>query len=155
MPRADRPYIILKMPSEHTAVLGSVPDRKPAYGGPPQNTSRLILFHFPSSLVVPTESERENLEEVEFQDRMNAAERADLVAGMVVAIEAGGLLDILAHPNEQKYPRQRVLVVAYEAYAYLLPFVEWDDYFFLKTVIPSRKATRDYLNQGDEDARQD
>jgi uncharacterized protein (DUF4415 family) len=37
-------------------------------------------------------------------------------------------------------------------YAYLVPFVEEEDYFFLKTVIPSRKATRDYLNQGETDA---
>lgn len=71
---------------------------------------------------------------------------------MVVAIEAGGLLDILAHPNERKYPRQRVLVIARDGYAYLVQFVEDDDYFFLKTVIPSRKATRDYLRQGDDDA---
>ena len=66
--------------------------------------------------------------------------------------ESGGLLDILAHPNQSKYPRQRVLVVAHDSYAYLVPFVEEDDYFFLKTIIPSRKATRDYLNLGDEDA---
>jgi uncharacterized DUF497 family protein len=70
---------------------------------------------------------------------------------MVVAIEAGGLLDILAHPNPSKYPSQRVLVVACDGYAYLVPFVEEDDHFFLKTVIPSRKATRDYLKQGEED----
>lgn len=71
---------------------------------------------------------------------------------MVVAIEGGGLLDILAHPNEQKYPGQRVLAVAHDRYAYLVPFVEEDGYFFLKTVIPSRKATRDYLNPGADDA---
>ena len=65
---------------------------------------------------------------------------------IVVAVESGGLLDILSHPNQAKYPRQRVLVVACDNYAYLVPFVEEDDYFFLKTVIPSRKATRDYLN---------
>jgi len=74
---------------------------------------------------------------------------------MVVAIEHGGLLDILAHPNEQKYPGQRVLVVSHDRYAYLVPFVEEGDYFFLKTVIPSRKATRDYLNQGATDVRHD
>lgn len=79
-------------------------------------------------------------------------ERGVSFESMVVAMEAGGLLDILAHPNERKYPRQRVLVVARDGYAYLVPFVEEDDYFFLKTVIPSRKATRDYLNQGDDDA---
>lgn len=71
---------------------------------------------------------------------------------MVVAIESGGLLDILAHPNLAKYPNQKMLVVASDGYAYLVPFVEEDDHFFLKTVIPSRKATRDYLNQGEADA---
>ncbi len=64
---------------------------------------------------------------------------------MVVAIESGGLLDILAHPNPTKYPNQRVLVVACDGYAYLVPFVEQENHFFLKTVIPSRKATRDYI----------
>ncbi len=82
-------------------------------------------------------------------------ERGVSFEGMVVAMESGGLLDILAHPNGQKYPGQRVLVVAHDRYVYLVPFVEEDDYFFLKTVIPSRKATRDYLNQGDDDAHQD
>ena len=71
---------------------------------------------------------------------------------MVVAIESGGLLDILAHLNLAKYPKQKMLVVASDGYAYLVPFVEEDDHFFLKTVIPSRKATRDYLNQGETDA---
>jgi hypothetical protein len=71
---------------------------------------------------------------------------------MVVAIESGGLLDILAHPNLAKYPNQKMLVVASDGYAYLVPFVEEDDHFFLKTVIPSRKAKRDYLNQGETDA---
>jgi hypothetical protein len=70
---------------------------------------------------------------------------------IVVSIEAGGLLDILAHPNQAKYPRQRVLVVACDNYVYFVPFFE-EGYFFLKTVIPSRKATRDYLNQGETDA---
>ena len=79
-------------------------------------------------------------------------ERGVSFESMVVAVEGGGLLDILAHPNEQNYPRQRILVVAHDSYAYLVPFVEEDDYFFLKTVIPSRKATKDYLNQGADDA---
>jgi hypothetical protein len=45
-----------------------------------------------------------------------------------------------------------VLVVECDSYAYLVPFVEEDNYFFLKTVIPSRKAARDYLNRGETDA---
>jgi uncharacterized DUF497 family protein len=71
---------------------------------------------------------------------------------VVVAIGAGGLLDILTHPNQEKYPRQRILVVTADDYAYLVPFVEDEDCFFLKTIIPSRKATRDYLQEGEADA---
>ena len=72
---------------------------------------------------------------------------------IVVAIESGGLLDILTHPNQAKYPRQRILVVAADNYVYLVPFLEEKDGFFLKTIIPSRKATRDYLNEGEPDAK--
>jgi hypothetical protein len=70
---------------------------------------------------------------------------------IVLAIEAGGLFDILQHPNRRKYPNQFVFVVAVEDYAYLVPFVEEADFYFLKTIIPSRKATRDYLGEGGED----
>ena len=80
------------------------------------------------------------------------ADRGISFEHIVVAIEAGGLLDILAHPNQARYPRQRVLVVACDSYAYLVPFVEEEGWFFLKTVIPSRKATRDYLKKGGSDA---
>jgi hypothetical protein len=81
--------------------------------------------------------------------------RADLgisFESMVVAIESGGLLGILAHPNQSRYPKQRILVVASDNYAYLVPFIEEESHLFLKTVIPSRKATRDYLDVGETDA---
>ena len=71
---------------------------------------------------------------------------------IVVAIESDGLLDILAHPNPGKYPRQRILVVAADNYVYLAPFIDEPEYFFLKTIILSRKATRDYFNRGEPDA---
>lgn len=61
-------------------------------------------------------------------------------------------LDILAHPNQSKYPRQRILVVSVDGYAHLVPLVEEDEYFFLKTIIPSRKATHRYLSRGESDA---
>ena len=80
------------------------------------------------------------------------AERGISFESIVVSIKGGGLLDILAHPNQAKYPRQRVLVVECDNYAYLVPFIEEEDFFFLKTVIPSRKATRSYLSQGKTDA---
>ncbi len=80
------------------------------------------------------------------------ADRGVSFESVVVAIESGGLLDVLTHPNQAKYPRQRILVVAADNYVYLVPFAEEEEYFFLKTIIPSRKATRDYLNQGESDA---
>lgn len=73
------------------------------------------------------------------------AERGISFEEIVLAIEADGLLDELLHPNQEKYPNQSVLVVALDGYVYLVPYVEEQDYYFLKTVIPSRKATRDYL----------
>ncbi len=86
------------------------------------------------------------------KNEMLRADRGISFENVVVAIESGGLLDILAHPNQAKYPRQKLLVVECDNYAYLVPYVEEEDYFFLQTVIPSRKATRDYLNQGEADA---
>lgn len=74
-------------------------------------------------------------------------ERSISFEEIVLAIEADGLLDELRHPNTDKYPNQFVLVVALDDYAYLVPYVEEDDYYFLKTIIPSRKATRDYLQK--------
>ena len=72
---------------------------------------------------------------------------------IVLAIEADGLFDVLRHQNQGKYPNQSVFVVALDGYAYLVPYVEETDYFFLKTVIPSRKATKDYLLRSDSDEK--
>ena len=72
---------------------------------------------------------------------------------VVLAIESDGLLDELRHPNPKKYPNQSILVVALDRYAYLVPFIEEPEYFFLKTVIPSRKATRDYLLRSHPDEK--
>ena len=63
----------------------------------------------------------------------------------VLHIERGDLLDILEHPNQERYPGQRIFVVNINGYAYLVPFVESESEIFLKTVIPSRKATDTYL----------
>lgn len=64
---------------------------------------------------------------------------------IILAIEENGLKDILVHPNQRRYPGQIVLVVIYRNYAFLVPSIEEDTHYFLKTIIPSRKATRDYL----------
>ena len=64
---------------------------------------------------------------------------------IVSAIDAGQLLDVLRHRNTAWYPQQSVLVVKLRNYVYLVPFVEEPGFYFLKMIIPSRKATRDYL----------
>lgn len=66
---------------------------------------------------------------------------------IVLAIEADGLLDEIEHPNKLKYPNQSVLVVALDDYVYLVPFVEEPDFYFLKIIIPSRKAKQLYSNR--------
>mgnify|MGYP001434213012 CR=1 FL=1 len=64
---------------------------------------------------------------------------------ITVAVENGDLLQVLQHPNLAKYPRQKIMVVGIDGYPYLVPFIEETDYYFLKTILPSRKATRDFI----------
>jgi hypothetical protein len=64
---------------------------------------------------------------------------------IVFHIERGGLLDILEHPNPDRYGGQRIFIVRRDDYVYLVPFVEDEYTVFLKTIIPSRKATKEYL----------
>jgi hypothetical protein len=73
------------------------------------------------------------------------AERGIGFERVIMHIERGDMLDVVDHPNKAKYPNQQVLVVEIDSYVYLVPFVENDEGRFLKTIIPSRKATRDYL----------
>ena len=64
---------------------------------------------------------------------------------VISAIERGGLVEVLEHPNQKRYRGQMIYVVDIEQYLYLVPFVTRSDGSrFLKTIIPSRKATRDY-----------
>ncbi len=64
---------------------------------------------------------------------------------IVFHIEGGDLLAVLEHPDPRRFGRQRIFVVRIEDYAYLVPFVEDRERIFLKTIIPSRKATRQFL----------
>lgn len=64
---------------------------------------------------------------------------------VLLAIEKKDVLVITKHPNEKKYPNQRMYIVKINDYAYMVPFVEDEEKVFLKTIIPSRKATKHYL----------
>lgn len=64
---------------------------------------------------------------------------------VTTAINSGELLDIITHPNQKKYPSQKMFVVNIGNYVYLVPFVEDSKKYFLKTIFPSRKMTKKYL----------
>jgi hypothetical protein len=66
---------------------------------------------------------------------------------VVFFIERGDILDDYLHPNQKDYPGQRIMVINIANYAYLIPYVENDEELFLKTIIPSRKATQRYLGE--------
>ena len=74
-------------------------------------------------------------------------ERGVCFEDVVLKIETGEILDLLEHPNKKRYPNQRIFVVEIHGYAYLVPFVETEQEVFLKTIIPSRKATKKYLRR--------
>jgi len=69
---------------------------------------------------------------------------------VIYHIERNGYLDLIKHPNVSRYPNQKMFIVEIDNYAYLIPFVENDTEIFLKTIIPSRKATQKYLGVDDE-----
>lgn len=69
---------------------------------------------------------------------------------IVLNIQLGNEIDLFEHPNQERYPGQRISVVLVEGYAYLVPFVESEEEIFLKTIIPSRKATKRYTGNVNE-----
>ncbi len=75
------------------------------------------------------------------------SERGVSFEEIIVHIAIGDVLDIVEHPNPEKYKGQRIFIVKMRDYAWLVPFVESEDEIFLKTIIPSRKATRKYLGK--------
>ncbi len=79
------------------------------------------------------------------------AERGIGFEEIVFLIERGDLLEIVEHPNQQRYRGQRIFIVKRQDYIYLVPFVEEESHVLLKTIIPSRKATRDYLGKETKD----
>jgi uncharacterized DUF497 family protein len=64
---------------------------------------------------------------------------------VVFHIHNGDVLDIIKHPNAARYPKQNVIVLNMEGYVYLVPYVKEKGTRFLKSIIPSRKATKEYL----------
>jgi len=77
-------------------------------------------------------------------------ERGVSFEDVVFHIEAGDEVDVFEHPNKKRYPGQKISVVLIEGYAWLVPYVESEKEIFLKTIIPSRKATKQHIGESDE-----
>jgi uncharacterized DUF497 family protein len=84
----------------------------------------------------------------EWSDQKNIwlrQERGITFEDIVFYVAHGGLLDTIEHPNQSRYAGQRILIVKVGHYVCLVPFVEDDEVIFLKTIVPSRKMTKQYL----------
>ena len=73
------------------------------------------------------------------------SERGISFEDVLFALQSVRLLDDLIHPNNFKCSNQPMFVVEVDEYAWLVPYVENEDEIFLKSIIPSRKATKHYL----------
>ena len=66
---------------------------------------------------------------------------------IILSLANNKLLEVVEHSNKQKYPNQKMFVLEVRNYAYIVPFVEDDEKYFLKTIYPSREATKKYLEK--------
>ncbi len=76
-----------------------------------------------------------------------SAERNIQFEDVIRYIESGDILETYDHPDQIRYPGQKIHAILIKDYVHLIPFVETDTKIFLKTIIPSRKATRHYLRK--------
>ena len=79
------------------------------------------------------------------KNKILKAERNISFEEIIFHIKKGDELDVYPHPNQLRYPNQKISVVAVNEYAYLVPYVESENEIFLKTIMPSRKATKKYI----------
>ena len=83
----------------------------------------------------------------EEKDRLLKATRGVGFKDIIGYIEAGGLLDVIDHPEQKKYPGQKIYVVDVGGYVWLVPHRYSEGQIVLKTAFPSRKATKAYVNE--------
>jgi len=79
------------------------------------------------------------------KNELLAIQRGITFEEIVQRIESGCRVIETEHPNKEKYPNQKIMIIDIDGYAYLVPFVIEGNEYFLKTIIPSRKATKQYF----------
>ncbi len=81
------------------------------------------------------------------KDKLLKAQRVVGFKDIEKAIIENKLVAVVLHPNQQKYPGQKIFIVNINNYAYSVPYIEENNYYFLKTIYPNRKATKKYLGK--------
>lgn len=75
-------------------------------------------------------------------------ERGVCFEDVIAQLSTGNILDIIKHPNEEKYPNQKIYILLLQDYVHMVPYVKVDDEIFLKTIVPSRKMHKIYKERG-------
>ena len=71
-------------------------------------------------------------------------ERGVCFEDVITQLESGNILDIIKHPNEEKYPNQKIYILLLQGYVHMVPYVKIEKEIFLKTIVPSRKMNKLY-----------
>ena len=66
---------------------------------------------------------------------------------IIFHLSRGDVWKIADHPDQVNYPGQKIYFVVIEDCVYLVPHIIEKEYTFLKTIIPSRKATKMYKEE--------
>ncbi len=69
---------------------------------------------------------------------------------VVAIIHEDKVIDIIKHPNSEKYPNQSMYIVDLMGYICMVPYVKEEDEIFLKTIVPSRKMNKIYKEDHNE-----
>ncbi len=77
-------------------------------------------------------------------------ERSISFEEIIFHLAQGDLWKTADHPDQKKYPGQRLYFVLIDEYIYIVPHVISKEHIFLKTIIPSRKATKLYRAEKEE-----
>jgi len=84
------------------------------------------------------------------KNKLLKKERNVCFEDVVALIYEDKVLDVIVHPNTQKYPHQKIYILRLQGYVYMVPFVKNRDEIWLKTIVPSRKMNK--LYKGVDDA---
>jgi hypothetical protein len=66
---------------------------------------------------------------------------------IIIHLSRGDVWKITDHPDQSNYPGQKLYFVIIDSHIYIVPYVVEEGHIFLKTIIPSRKATKMYKKE--------